>query len=78
MLLHEQAVPGGPPGNTYLVDQLGVKYPLIGGAQDKLGYRGRPAVTVPSSLLNMLPRGTALDPARAQRPHHPEAQPAGS
>jgi len=78
VLLHEQAVPGGPPGNTYLVDQLGVKYPLIGGAQDKLGYRGRPAVTVPSSLLNMLPRGTALDPARAQRPHHPEAQPAGS
>lgn len=78
VLLREQTVPGGPPGTAYLVDQLGVKYPLVGDAQDKLGYRGRPAVTVPSSLLDALPRGAALDPARAQRPQQPGVQPAGT
>lgn len=69
VLLREQAVPGGPPGNTYLVDQLGVKYALRPGAQDKLGYAGVPTVTVPSSLLDVLPAGPALDPATATHPH---------
>lgn len=76
VLLREQAVPTGPPGTAYLVDQLGVKYPLVSDAQDKLGYQGRPAATVPTALLTMLPTGPALDPARAQRP--PGSPPAGS
>ena len=73
VLLREQAVPGGPPGNAYLVDQLGVKYALLGQAQEKLGYEKAPTATVPSALLDVLPAGPALDPTTAQRP-----QPTGS
>ena len=54
------------PGSSYfLVTDAGVKYPLGSPAVAALlGYPPRDAATVPANLLDLLPTGPLLDPAR--------------
>lgn len=57
---------GQAPGSNYfLVTDAGVKYPLGSPAVAALlGYPPRDAATVPADLLDLLPTGPLLDPAR--------------
>lgn len=56
-------------GIVYVVTDQGVKYPLPAGSvsavQANLGYAGVVPVTVPASVLALIPTGPALDPAAA-------------
>ncbi|MGX4653657.1 type VII secretion protein EccB [Micromonospora sp. SCSIO 07396] len=56
----------GQPGTTYhLVTDAGVKYPLAGAAvAERLGYAPATATVVSPDLIDLLPTGPALDPAR--------------
>ncbi len=55
---------------TYLVTDLGYKYPLRTDGQVNamvaLGYSGVDPLPVPSTLLALLPNGPVLDPTAAQ------------
>jgi type VII secretion protein EccB len=56
-------------GNVYLVTDQGVKYPLprdnLSAVLTSLGFPGVPPVSVPSSILALIPTGPALDPSAA-------------
>ncbi|MBM7075249.1 type VII secretion protein EccB [Micromonospora humida] len=56
----------GQPGTGYhLVTDAGVKYPLAGAAvAERLGYAPATATVVSPDLIDLLPTGPALDPAR--------------
>jgi type VII secretion protein EccB len=58
--------PGEAPGTGYfLVTDAGVKYPLAGAkVAETLGYPPTTAVVVSPDLLDLLPTGPVLDPAR--------------
>ncbi|MFK3979264.1 type VII secretion protein EccB [Micromonospora sp. NPDC050397] len=60
--------PGQAPGTSYfVVTDAGIKYPLVNPSVAKaLGYSTSAAVTVPPALLELLPTGPLLDPARAR------------
>ncbi|MGW4757718.1 type VII secretion protein EccB [Streptomyces chartreusis] len=60
------------PGSSYLVTDLGVKYPLASGAASALGYSTSPR-PLPEALLDLLPTGPVLDPkaALAEQPVTP-------
>ncbi|MFJ1561494.1 type VII secretion protein EccB [Streptomyces mirabilis] len=52
------------PGPSYLVTDLGVKYPLASGAASALGYSTSPRA-LPAALLDLIPTGPVLDPKAA-------------
>lgn len=56
-------------GNVYVVTDQGVKYPLprenTAAVQSSLGFAGVRPVSVPSSILALIPTGPALDPTSA-------------
>jgi type VII secretion protein EccB len=64
-------VPSGvtATGNVYIITDQGVKYPLprqnLAKVQESLGYADVHPVTVPASILALIPTGPALDPATA-------------
>ncbi|MFE2473685.1 type VII secretion protein EccB [Streptomyces mirabilis] len=59
-----QAVTATEPGPSYLVTDLGVKYPLASGAASALGYSTSPRA-LPAALLDLIPTGPVLDPKAA-------------
>lgn len=62
LLPHE----GQPSDSIYLVTDVGAKYPVPStDALGVLGYGGVTPVPVPGSIVNLLPTGPALDPAKA-------------
>ncbi len=68
MLAQPPVAAGDASTKAYLVTDLGVKYPLASlEAAGALGYSGPGAgmVTVPASLLDLLPTGPVLDPQAA-------------
>jgi type VII secretion protein EccB len=66
-LVVAQAAPGVPAGTTYLITDLGVKYPLAGtDVQEALGYAGVTPVAVPTTVLALLPTGPALNSTAAR------------
>jgi type VII secretion protein EccB len=58
--------PGQVAADRYLIDDLGVKYPLSPDALGPLGYDNTTAFAVPINLLALLPTGPNLDPAAAR------------
>jgi type VII secretion protein EccB len=56
-------------GNVYVVTDQGVKYPMprenTAAVQSSLGFAGVRPVSVPSSILALIPTGPALDPTAA-------------
>jgi type VII secretion protein EccB len=56
-------------GNVYVVTDQGVKYPFprdnMANVQSWLGFAGVRPVSVPSSILALIPTGPALDPSAA-------------
>ncbi|MFE3238535.1 type VII secretion protein EccB, partial [Kitasatospora indigofera] len=74
MLAQAPVSAGDTSTKAYLVTDLGVKYPLPSlDAAGALGYSGSGAgmVTVPASLLDLLPTGPVLDPQAAAREYAP-------
>jgi type VII secretion protein EccB len=60
------ATPGAPSGLLGVVSDLGVLFPVPSSAVlTTLGYAGAQPHVLPSSLVALLPRGNALDPAAA-------------
>jgi len=60
------ASPGAPSGLLGVVSDLGVLFPVPSTAVlATLGYSGAQPHVLPSSLVALLPRGNALDPASA-------------
>ncbi|RRR99093.1 type VII secretion protein EccB [Glycomyces terrestris] len=59
-------------GNTYLIDSLGFQYGIVDegqtdSTQNLLGYQGVAAVSVPDTMLSLVPPGTDLDPWEARK-----------
>ncbi|GAB1691046.1 type VII secretion protein EccB [Krasilnikovia sp. M28-CT-15] len=66
-LVSSEAAPGVSGGTTYLVTELGIKYPL--GSSDiaaVLGLGGTDPVPMPGPVLSLLPTGPVLDPQAAR------------
>jgi hypothetical protein len=66
-----QAVPTpeATGGSFHLVTDQGIRYPLAAPEVARmLGYNHTAAVRLPSTLLDRLPAGPALDPVAAARP----------
>jgi type VII secretion protein EccB len=62
MLARSLAAPGSTTGATFLVTDLGVKYPLPSSdSVSSLGYDGVTPIPIPPSMLALLPTGPALD-----------------
>lgn len=62
-LVASQAAPGVRDGGLYLVDRMGVRYPLPGEeVSAALGFGGVRPLEVPRSWLALLPTGPVLDP----------------
>ncbi len=60
--VRSQAAPGVGGESLFLVTDAGVKFPVpSASAAAALGYRAGRAVTMPASLLGLLPTGPALD-----------------
>jgi S-DNA-T family DNA segregation ATPase FtsK/SpoIIIE len=57
--------PGVVTADRYLIDDLGIKYPLSPDAVAAFGYDNVTAVAVSTELLALLPTGPTLDPAAA-------------
>lgn len=54
---------GGPAITPYLVTDSGVKYPIpSAGVMTQLGYVPSEAVTLPATVMSLLPTGPSLDP----------------
>jgi Type VII secretion system ESX-1, transport TM domain B len=53
-------------GDSYLVTDRGLRYPLRGTAAAALGYSRVSPVSVPAAMLALVPAGPALDPAAAR------------
>ncbi|SDT74593.1 type VII secretion protein EccB [Actinoplanes derwentensis] len=67
VLVAGQAAPGVPSGTTYLITDLGIRYPLPSAeVVAALGYEGVATVPVPTTVLAMLPSGPSLDPEAAR------------
>lgn len=65
-VVRELPDPGVPNGATYLVTDLGYKFPVAGTeALNSLGYKGIVATPIPTALLQLVSTGPALDPAAA-------------
>jgi type VII secretion protein EccB len=59
----------GDPATTYLVTDLGWRYPLASTqAQAALGFAGINPMPLPAGVIAMLPAGPALDPDAARTP----------
>jgi type VII secretion protein EccB len=62
-VVRAEPAPGVGTGTIYLVDDVGVRYPLSSTAVlDPLGYGGVAPVPVPAGLLGLLRTGPRLDP----------------
>jgi hypothetical protein len=62
MLARSLAAPGSTTGATFLVTDLGVKYPLPSAdSVSSLGYDGVTPIPIPPSMLALLPTGPSLD-----------------
>jgi type VII secretion protein EccB len=65
-LVRELPSPGVTGGVTYLITDLGYKFPVADAdALNSLGYRGVTAAPIPAALLQLVPTGPALDPRAA-------------
>ncbi|ANN15901.1 type VII secretion protein EccB [Amycolatopsis orientalis] len=68
VLAHDQSAPGAAAGVTYLVTEVGEKYPLADAATiTALGYSESAAVGVPMRLLDLLPTGPVLSADAARQ-----------
>lgn len=75
LLVRAEPGPGIPDGTLYLIVDVGLKYPLASAeVAILLGYAGIEPVTVPTTLLSLIPTGPSLDPtaARSSVPAVPE------
>lgn len=62
-----QPAPGVESGTLYLINEIGVKYPLAGEeVVAALGYAQAPRVPVPTTVLAMFTTGPALNPQAAR------------
>ena len=65
-LVQRLAADGTPAAGQFLVTDAGRRYALAGDSvATALGYAGAPATGVPASVLDLIPSGPALDPAKA-------------
>jgi hypothetical protein len=65
-VVRELPSPGVAGGITYLITDLGYKFPIAGpDALNSLGYRGISPAPIPTALLQLVPTGPALDLAAA-------------
>jgi type VII secretion protein EccB len=63
-LVSVTTVGGGPGSTDYLVTDAGVKFPIASAAAaQQLGYSDWSQVTLPATVLALLPTGPSLDPA---------------
>lgn len=68
MLVRQEAPAGEAEPKIYLITDLGVKYALTEDVARKLGYDAAGAVAMPSTVLDLVPTGPALDPEAARQP----------
>ncbi|MFC8277576.1 type VII secretion protein EccB [Streptomyces sp. NPDC057271] len=68
VLVRQEAPAGEAEPRIYLITDLGVKYALTADVAGKLGYDAAGAVTIPSTVLDLVPTGPALDPEAARQP----------
>jgi type VII secretion protein EccB len=65
-IIRRQPHPGQSSDATYLVTDTGAIFPVPSGeVLGVLGYGGVTPVSVPGGVVDLMPRGPALDPARA-------------
>ncbi len=68
-LVRAQPAPDVTTGTLYLVTDQGVKYPLASENEvEALGYKGVHPVSIPTSVLELMPSGPPLDAERAKHP----------
>ncbi|MFD0598243.1 type VII secretion protein EccB [Catellatospora coxensis] len=63
--MRPETAPGTPGSATWLITDIGVRYPMSDAAVAALGYSGVAPVTMPATLLALVPAGPLLDPAAA-------------
>lgn len=68
MLVRQEAPAGEAEPRIHLITDLGVKYALTADVAKKLGYDAAGAVAMPSTVLDLIPTGPALDPEAARQP----------
>jgi type VII secretion protein EccB len=74
VLAKELPAPGAAPGTTYLVTEVGTRFPLADpGVIGALGYSESSAVQVPGELLDLLPTGPLLSTSGALQAQSPQA-----
>ncbi|WP_025272717.1 type VII secretion protein EccB [Haloglycomyces albus] len=78
VLAMETQLPGQTlKSNTFLIDEIGVKYGLVdsegiaGGTMSRLGYDESMVTEVPDVYLNLINNGADLDPVEARRQINP-------